>query len=62
MFDQECLGRRIKRNEKKLRWKDQIKRDMEKINITEEAEDRTEQLGMQGKIGESSRLQMALGW
>lgn len=44
------------RGRPKLRWKDQIKKDMEKINITEEeAQDRTL---WQGK--KSPRLQMAL--
>ncbi|KAI5732183.1 hypothetical protein M8J77_022872 [Diaphorina citri] len=55
VWEGELTGTR-RRGRPKLRWKDQIKRDMAKINSTEEdAQDRTVWRGKK-----SSRLQMAL--
>ncbi|KAI5735218.1 hypothetical protein M8J77_015704 [Diaphorina citri] len=55
VWEGELTGTR-RRGRPKLRWKDQIKRDMAKINTTEEdAQDRTVWRGKK-----SSRLQMAL--
>uniref|UniRef100_A0A8D8VY55 Uncharacterized protein n=1 Tax=Cacopsylla melanoneura TaxID=428564 RepID=A0A8D8VY55_9HEMI len=55
VWEGEIAGTR-RRGRPKLRWKDQIKKNMEQINISEEEEEAQDRTVWRGKIGEAKSL------